>query len=269
MEDRDPDKADSLFHLGEHYRSLSSLTRFKISNLEEEIGTVASKEAKARLGQSLQAERVLEERWIIEAIKTDLRIVQGKQWASFKRMDELLFTLVDLLRQANRQQKAREFFARLIKKYPRSPYVPYAYVSLGDFMLANRKITTALKSYEKVNVKYRTLPIYKYALYKQGWCWLRLKDPRRSLSCFVKAIQSSPADSSIQQELWRSVVIAFSEAGAPDSAGVFFKRIGGDTVEMIKQLAAIYRASGRTEDAAVIEGRRRLRDNEPMPTDDL
>ena len=136
---------------------------------------------------------------MVDAIKMYLHIATKPAYSKFKRMDEVLFNVADMLNQAKRRDKARIFFRKLIRNYPQSKYIPDAYLSFAEFYFNDGQVENALKLYEQVG-KYPNSPIYGYAIYKQGWCWLNLKDPRRALEMFVKVIKNASKWGGTQEE---------------------------------------------------------------------
>jgi len=251
-EDKDPEKPDFFFRLAEHYREKKNQFMFRARELDESIYQATSDARRGQLKSQQKAYEKAEQQWMIQAIKMYLHIATKPEWEKFKRMDEVLFNVADMLNQANRRDKARIFFAKLIRNYPQSKYIPDAYLSFAEFYFNEGEVVKALKLYEQVG-KYPNSPIYGYAVYKQGWCWLNLKDPHRALEMFVKVIKNAgrwggakKSKIVLVREAKKDSVRAYSHVGTPEKAWPFFQRIGGNyAMKMLEGLANIYYDQGK------------------------
>jgi tetratricopeptide (TPR) repeat protein len=251
-DDTDPEKPDFYFRLAEHFREKKTQFSFKARELDQQIYDAQSESRKQQLQGLQKSYERNESAWTLEAMKLYLTIATKNEFQKFKRMDEVLFNVADMLAQAKRYDKARHFFGKLIREYPQSKYIPDAYLSFAEFYFNDGKVEEALKLYEQV-AKYPNSPVYGYAIYKQGWCWLNLKDPRRALEMFVKVIkqagQWAGAKKSkiiLVKEAKKDAVRAYSHVGTPDKAWNFFQRIGGDySMKMLEMLAALYYDQGK------------------------
>lgn len=250
-EDDDPEKADYYFRLAEHYRDKKVIFSFQAREMDEKIFQ-AEDAAKERLKATQANYEKMSRDWMIKSIKMYLAIAQNDKWAKYNRMDEVLYNVADILNQAKRRDKARAFFSKLIRNYPQSKYIPDAYLSFAEFYFNDGQVENALKLYERV-ARYPDSPIYGYAVYKQGWCWLNLKDPRRALELFVQVIRNAhkwagPKKGKIVliKEARKDSVRAYAMVGTPEKAWPFFKRIGGDTaMSMLERLANMYFGQGK------------------------
>ena len=258
-DENDPEYPDYFFRLAEHYREKQTQYMFRARELDEKIyqaKTAGAKEGyKARQKKFEKAEKA----WMLQGIKMYLHIAQKGKFAKYARMDEVLFNLGDMLNKANRLDKARVFFGRLIRNYPQSKYIPDAYLSFAEFYFNDGRVEEALKLYQQVG-KYPSSPIYGYAIYKQGWCWLNLKDPRRALEKFVKVIKQSgkwggtkKSKIILVKEAKKDSVRAFAHVGSPQRAWEFFQRIGGKFApRMLEMLANLYYDQGKFLDSVLV-----------------
>src|SRR5262249_7285204 len=128
-----------------------------------------------------------EKQWLLEAAKTYLTVADNPKFANYKRMDQVLFYLAYMLQQVKRNDDARRFFLRLVKDYPQSQFVPYAYLSFGEYYFEQGDMEAAMKFYDKVT-KFPQSVVYGYALYKKGWAFYNLKEFQSSMSTFVSVI---------------------------------------------------------------------------------
>jgi tetratricopeptide (TPR) repeat protein len=250
--DNDPEKPDFFFRLAEHYREKKTQFMFRARELDEKIYQAQSESEKGRYQGTQKSYERQEHQWMLESIKMYLHIAQTPAYSKFKRMDEVLFNVADMLNQAKRQDKARIFFSQLIRNYPDSKYIPDAYLSFAEFYFNDGKVEEALKLYQRVG-KYPNSPVYGYAVYKEGWCWLNLKDPRQALEKFVTVIKNAGTWAGgkkskiiLVKEAKKDAVRAYSHVGTPDKAWSFFQRIGGNyAMKMLEMLANLYYDQGK------------------------
>ena len=258
-DDADAKKPAYCFRLAEHYREKRTAIMFSRLALEQKIHRAASG-TRARLKARHKKLAMAERAWSLESIKAYLAIAVKPAFKKFKRMDAVLFHLADLLNKANRMSKARTFFGRLIRNYPQSKHIPDAYLSFAEYYFATGKVASALKLYQQVS-RYTNTPVYGYAVYRQGICWHKLKDPRRALEMFVKVIKhassfkcSPSSKAALVTEAKNSIVSAYAVVGTPHKARSFFRRVGGSSARtMLKRLKRVYQQAGKSADAQVID----------------
>jgi TolA-binding protein len=242
------EKADYLFRRAEHYRELKTDASFRARELDERVFRARSTGERARLERRQRGHEAAEQRWMLEAMRTYLEIAKDERYARYRRMDEVLYNVADMLNAAKRRDKALHFFRRLIRNYPRSRYIPDAYLSFAEHYFHEGKVAEALRLYERVG-RFPDSPLYGFALYKQGWCWLNLKDPRQALEKFVQVIRRYAGKKTripLVREARRDVVRAYGHVGTPERAWPFFRRIGGKSASrMLENLAALYYDQGK------------------------
>ena len=260
-ENDDPEKPDLFFRLASHYREKKVAYMFRARELDEKIFQAGTSSHRDRLKTKQKNYEKLERKWLIASIKMYLRIANEPSYRKYKRMDEVLFNVADMLTKAKRQDKARKFFGMLIRNHPQSKYIPDAYLSFAEHYFNEGQVEDALKLYQQVG-KYPNSPIYGYAVYKQGWCWLNLRDARRALEKFVLVIKQSgkwagtkKSKIILVKEAKKDSVRAFANVpgAAPQKAWSFFQRIGGKFAPtMLEMLANLYYDQGKFLDSVVV-----------------
>lgn len=250
--DGDAEKPDYFFRLAEHFRDKKNEYMFRARELDERIFVAPTTAAKAALkGRQKQFEK-LEQEWMVGAIKLYLTVANTPAYASYGRMDEVLYNLADMLNQAKRQDRARFFFGELIRNFPQSRYIPDAYLSFAEHYFNEGEVEEALGRYKQV-ARYKDSALYGYAIYKQAWCWINLNDPRQALELFLQVIRegdqlAGTAKSKLMlvREAKKDLVRAYSMVGTPERAWPFFQRVGGDAAPMmLERLGEIYYDQGK------------------------
>ncbi|HXT94990.1 MAG TPA: tetratricopeptide repeat protein, partial [Polyangia bacterium] len=253
--DDDPQKPDFLFRLGELYSEKQQYFFNKVHALDQKIyesppnqrGTMLSEQKKYQSEQ---------EKWLLEAVKA---YIGATNFRKYERMDEVLFRLAYLLTSVKKEDKAREYFHRLIKDYPNSKYIPDAYLSFAEFYFDKGEMDNALKFYEKVE-QFPNSSVYPYAVYKKGWCYVNQGDYKTALETFVSVVKmssdpkikiSKAQKEALMKEAKKDIVKAYAHVGGPEKAWEFFQRTGGDYApKMMESLAELYWEQGQFGDSS-------------------
>ena len=99
-------------------------------------------------------------------------------------MDEVLFYLAYLLTQVKKEDAARKYFKRLIKDYPKSKFIPYAFLSFGEYYFDRSSSRTRSSSTTR-SCSSPSRASIGYAKYKEGWVYFNLGDFKQALATFV------------------------------------------------------------------------------------
>jgi len=257
----DPQKADFYFRLGELYAEKQRFNSLQARSFDEKIFQAEQKKntaLAAKLKKDQQDSEKAAEKWANEAVKD---YVEASKSSKYERMDEVLFRLAYLLQMIKKDDKAREFFHRLIKDYPQSKYVPNAYLSFAEYFFAKGEMENALKFYEKVE-QFPKSSVYGFAVYKKGWAEINLGNFKSALGIFVHVIelcqggkipksQSGPLEKEAKKDLVKAY--ARTPGASPEKAWEFFQRMGGDYApKMLEALAELYWEQGMFPESSKI-----------------
>ncbi len=291
LEEAGPNSAeypDYLFRLADlfldkkaYFDNQSGALFQKIYDAEDAGKTAEAKQLKQRQakfdGQSKNASA--------DAVKVYAALVNKPQFAKYKRMDEALYFYAFELGQLERETDMQTAYLRLIREYPQSKYIPNAYLSFADFYYNKSQIKEALQLYQKIVDGYQDSPVYAYALYKMGWCYLNpvgTGEPEyeKSLDKFVSTVKAtlegragSEANAKqLRRDARRDMVKAYVHAGKPSKAEEFFKKIGNGpkkdenmSRKMLELLASAYFGEGMyVESTATYKTLQASYDGDPM-----
>ncbi len=257
--DDDVQKPDFLFRLGEMHAEKQRYYNFQARSLDQKIFDAAPG-AKASLTRQQTDYDKQSEKWLLEAVKS---YAAARTFKQYDRMDEVLFRLAYLLQTVKREDQAREVFHQLIKDYPNSKYVPEAFLSFAEYYFGKGEMDNALKFYKKVE-EFPKSPVYGYAIYKQGWCFINLGDFKTALKVFVDVIAMAKSgrggdkrqNAALEREAKKDVVKAYARVGTPDKAWEFFSRVGGDFApKMLEALGEFYWEQGQFKDSTIVYNR--------------
>jgi len=273
----DPKETPSLlFRLGELYWEESQYYFFEANRKDDDLiaamnrnDAAGQERAKAEKAELLDQSKDYSK----QAMDQYLEIVQ--KYKDYERTDEVLFFLGRNLMEAGEERKALAAYKRLVEKYPKSKYLPDAYLAFGEYYFNNSKgkrdqLDKALENYKKA-ASFPDSQIYAFALYKQAWCYYNLSDFQRAMDQFKAVVLygelaatknaakkaeggAKSSKSTLIKEARSDYVRAYSQIGSPQDARADFSNVASnpeDRFTMLKQLANFWYADGKDRDAAL------------------
>lgn len=182
-----------------------------------------------------------------------------------EKIDQALFFLGYNNYEIGNLKKGTEYYQRLTKEYPRSPYVTEANFALAEYYFENEKWAEAKKAYAEV-LKRRRHRLYTFSLYKTAWCEFRMGDSTRALrtmETLVRQAKSAADEESegrksvnknrLESEGLRDIVLFYAEAGKADQAPQYFRSIAGqDYRSYLERLAYFYGDKGNLVGARAV-----------------
>jgi len=169
-------------------------------------------------------------------------------------VDDAVYNKAFLYEEIGENQIANDIYKYLIEAFPNSPYVPEAYMRLGEYYFNPpvSDLETAIKYYTKIS-KYKSNPRYSESLYKLGWSYYRLSDYAEAISYFTSLIEDvslnkkyadegeiSRAD--LLEEALQYVAISFHDFGGSAKAVEYLDKIGRPDWggEVLQKLGDVY-----------------------------
>jgi tetratricopeptide (TPR) repeat protein len=250
-------RPDYLLRLAEGYFELVQLATANVRKLDEPVYDACQRKKNAgKCNQTRQAQKKAEE--VLEQtreqnIKTLALLV--KDHPTYKRMDEVLFSLGFSLEEMKQFDRARQVYHRLIKNHPQSEFIPNAYLSFAEYYFQEGDMRAAKQFYSKVTeIPPERNKVYGYALYKMAWCDFNLEDFKASLQHFVETIEfgtQHPEAANVQNLVVQSrkeLVVPYAQVGDPGRALDFFRRFSKDDDQayaMFESLGELYFDTGQ------------------------
>lgn len=266
-EKTDPEMPDLLFRLSDHHLEKKAYFERQAGALYDKIYAAQEAGKKAEANQFKEKQKRFEAQAKAssgEAVKVYKLLVTDSAFSKYKRLDEAIYFYAFELGQLNREAEMKDAYLRLIREYPTSKYIPNAYLSFADYYYGNNQIADALTLYQKIVDGYKDSPVYAYALYKMGWCYLNpigTAEPEytKSLNKFVETVKAtidgragSEANAKqLRRDARRDLVKAYVHSGKPSKAWDFFTTVGSGpkkdedmSKKMMELLAAAYFGEG-------------------------
>lgn len=260
-----------LFRLAELHWEESQYLFFEANRLDDAILRAEPGAARAR---ELAAEkRDLEARSRREqeaAVARYLEIV--RRYPQWSRMDEVLFFLGENLSRQHRAREASAAYRRLLTRFPRSRYVPDAWVALGEYWFDEaekgdraRRLAAAREAYRRAAAR-PDGDLRGYALYKEAWVDYNLGAFRDALALFAQVARLGEAGGgsggaaekrlALAREARRDYVRTYGQVGQPQAAEQDFAQVGGSYArDMLKQLAQLYFDDGKDRESILLHHR--------------
>jgi tetratricopeptide (TPR) repeat protein len=263
-----------LYRLGELYWEESRAYFFEANRKDDDLiralnanDQAAQAKAKAEKADLLGKSNALTKL----AVQQYTEIVQ--KYRDYDRMDEVLYFLGHNLMDNGEDRKALVVYERLITKYPKSRFIPDAYVAFGEYFFNTSKgnhdmLNKALEAYKRA-ASHPENQVYAFALYKEGWCLYNLSQFDKSMDMFRSVVlygelagaQGTEKDggksgkSSLIKEARKDYVRSYERIGAPLDARADFSKFVSkpeDLRAMETQLANLYYEDGKDREAAVM-----------------
>ncbi len=270
-----PEKAEILKRLADAYKSFFDQLNFLARELDEKIFSAKQQGNKKTAAKMLAQQKALDKKaedYRKKAIQAYVEI--RNNFPDYPVYDEILFAIayeIDQMAQAlsykekdkksKYRERARIFYQELIRNYPRSRFIPHAWMAFGEYYFHEAKdVDRAMKAYEKV-VEWgeENNPNYVVAMYYQAWCLFNMQEFKKTINQFNEVIQyaeNNPEHREAQVVAGRSrmeMVDSYSKIGNPSQAWEFFKKIGGDRAHaMLDKLANLYYDEGNWADAIIV-----------------
>ncbi|KYG67377.1 adventurous gliding motility protein U [Bdellovibrio bacteriovorus] len=200
-----------------------------------------------------------------EAREYNRKAVQLYEWfqrdfPKDEKMPQALFFLGYNYFELGDVRRGAEYYEKLTRGYPNSPFVGEAHFALAEYYFENERWSEAYKEYSHL-IKEKKHRLHTFALYKGAWCLFRLNKVQQAMNYLEYIIKTGKADAAaaeagqkrvnrnrLEGEAQRDIVVFYAEGGDPTKAYGYFKNlIGGDVSPYLERLAYQYSSRGDKE----------------------
>jgi len=247
----DPQLPDYLFRLADAYAQQQRYWRLQAGNLYAAIDKAKGGQKNALKNKQKNYQKA-EREYLVQSLKVYKALTANPKFRNYPNMDQALFYYAFTLQGAKYIGEARTVYKTLIKNYPKSKYIPEAYLAFADYFFNENQLANAEKFYDKV-LEFPKSPVYAYAMYKKGWVYLNQTKWQLALETFFNVANLTNRDkkrSTLNKAAKKDIVRAYAEIGQPAKALNFFKRVdSGYAPKMLEILADTYLDQGKSEKA--------------------
>ena len=257
----DPDKPQLMERLGDmlwqkaKYYELRSYDSLTEANLAGEAGNKAKQQE--LLGKKAEDEKVAK-----EAREEMLKLYKDiiKYHPDYQNLDKVRYFMAFNLSEMGYFADAYEQYSGIVREHSNSRYLPDAFLGMAEYTFAiEEDMSKALQQYQKVVSIDPKSSAASFAMYKMGWCYFNLNEPKKALAQFEKVIREADAGngnqrSNMRKEAVKDLVKAYSmwDDAKPGNAAKYFKGFASteDEVDtMLERLARLYQENGRVEES--------------------
>ena len=228
----------------------------------------ASNEAGARgdtaKQQELLAKKADDEKTGREARDEMLKLYREiiKYHADYPQIDKIRYYMAFNLAEMGYAGEAYEQYSGIVREHSNSKYLPEAFLGMAEYTFAiEEDMPTALQQYQKVVSIDAKSSAASFAMYKMGWCYFNLGEPKKALAQFEKVIREADSGGArrtdMRKEALKDLVKAYSmwDEAKPANARKYFKSFAANDDEvdtMLERLARLYQENGRIEESNYI-----------------
>jgi tetratricopeptide (TPR) repeat protein len=167
-----------------------------------------------------------------------------RNFPKFAKLDEVLYSLGFHLHELERPGEAVDAYMRLVRKTPRSSYLPDAYLGIGNYYFGRSQGAEAVKWYTKV-IDFPDSQVYGWALYYIAWVAYNTQRYDDAVKGFVRVLDYSKNEArgrvSFVEDATKYLVRSWAETGKPKDAFKFFKTVAeGSENDLLLALARYY-----------------------------
>ncbi len=252
-------KADLIFRLAERYweksRFINMGEQRDFDKVYEAWSACVTKSGAEKCGAEPKLDTKKSDVYKKNALSGYDRLLN--EYPRYERKDEVLFRLAYNSYDLGDKKTAIQQYWTLIKQFPKSIFVPDAYVQMGEYYFTTNELGKARVAYEKALEFEKNQKIYSFATYKLAWCDFNAGAYEGAIDKFQKVIAYSDkqaklnakAKDNIQQknEALNDIVLSFSKVDAIDSAISYFQQNAGKerAHELVEKLARQYFNDGK------------------------
>ena len=187
-----------------------------------------------------------------------------KYFPDYEQIDKIRYYMAFNLAEMGFAGEAYEQYSGIVREHSNSKYLAEAFLGMAEYTFTiEEDMPLALQQYQKVVSIDASSSAASFAMYKMGWCYFNLGEPKRALAQFEKVIREADASagsgrrSDMRKEALKDLVKAYSmwEEAKPANAKKYFKSFASNENEvndMLERLARLYNEGGRVNDSIYV-----------------
>ncbi len=154
----------------------------------------------------------------------------------YERMDQVLYFLAYNHAELGDENRSRDYYQQLVRRYSSSSYAVEALRELGEAAFRSRDYRTALPYFEQVLARAAQSPGFQVQLprvrHRIAWCLYRLRQYDKAVYQMKEAIRLAGMGGerlfSIREEALRDLALFMTESGNVPDAIQYFRKVVGD-----------------------------------------
>ncbi|MFZ5515408.1 MAG: tetratricopeptide repeat protein [Candidatus Zhuqueibacterota bacterium] len=168
--------------------------------------------------------------------------------------DKVLYRLAICHLDEGNQEKAKEYFQRLLFETPQSAKISEGHFRLGEHFFNQRDFHKAIEHYSYL-LEHWNDPYFNMALYKMGWAYFNINDYSNAISTYIYLISDisllesmntellGKTKADVRNEAIEYIAHSLTEYGGPETAKKLFsaKDTQSYSVEVFLRMSEIYK----------------------------
>ncbi len=183
---------------------------------------------------------------------------------NYERLDQVTYFLGRAAIESGKAKSDRQlqldgekYLKDVATKWPKSPLVPEAHLTLAEYYFEKDSLYFAKTNYEAIIQKFPSHAMYNYALYKLGWVYFNLTEFEKTIDTFHKVIAAIKGRETsglidFREQALNDLIQAYAEVdnGWREARDYFMKEVGEQsTYEKLDKMAALLVTKDKDEEA--------------------
>lgn len=240
-------EADTLLELS--YVLWDRAEAYEIDAHDEEI-EVAISQCEAN-GDKATCRRlkVTQDQWLEKSRAAKLDVINHlkrieRNFPRYANLDEVLYSLGFHLAEIDRAGESVDAYMRLVRKTPKSKFLPDAYLGIGNYYYGKNQGDEALRWYNKV-IEFPDSSVFGWGLYYISWVYYNQQKWETAVNKFLRVLDYSKKEANgrvtFTEDATKYLVKSWAEYGNPKNATAFFRKVAeGSEVLLLEALARHY-----------------------------
>ena len=243
-------EADTLLELS--YVLWDRAEAYEIEAHDEEIEVAISEAEAAGNKVELRKLKIKQDRIVEQSRAAKLDVINHlkrieRNFPRYAKLDEVLYSLGFHLAEIDRAGESVDAYMRLVRKTPKSNFLPDAYLGIGNYYYGKNQGDEALRWYNKV-IEFPDSSVYGWGLYYIAWVYYNQQKWETAVNKFLRVLDYSKQEIKdgrgrivFTEDATRYLVKSWAEYGSPKNALAFFKKVAeGSEVMLLEALARHY-----------------------------
>ncbi len=246
---------DMLWQQGKYYE----LRAFDKLNEARRLNDAGQKDAANKMHEAQKADEKTSRDSRNEMLSLYREII--KYFPDYKQIDKVQYYLAFNLAEMGFAGEAYEHYSGIVREHSNSQYLADAFLGMAEYTFTiEEDMPLALQQYQKVVSIDPKSSAASFAMYKMGWCYFNLGEPKKALAQFELVIKEADAAGASQRrgdmrkEALKDLVKAYSmwTDARPANARKYFSKFvktDAELNELMERLARLYAEDGQTSNS--------------------
>lgn len=190
-----------------------------------------------------------------------------REFPTYHRIDEVTFYLAKGLllegenkKNPNLKKEGVSNLKKIVQEYPKSRFVPEAYLALGEYYFDKNSLFYAKNNYEAIINNHKKASMFNYALYKLAWVYYNLREFEKSVGTFKDVVEKIGESNKariieFREQALNDLVRVYAEMddGWKSARSYFLDKVGEEaTYDKLRKLGELLMGMDKDEEAIAL-----------------